>query len=161
MVHFTRNRAMNVFLYILLYELKALHRLVHLILTKIFHPKLMKLKVTPMDLMKPLLITYLLHLTWSIPVFQDDTNHYAFLLSYMIFLQIITSISPNFMENPNTSLLRNIYKPLRISLTFLRWNMMMFAWGILPSPCKEMLKNGSNTCILSPSTLGKNFLAPS
>ena len=49
MVHFARNRAMNIFLYILLYELKALHRLVHLILTKIFHPKLMTSKVHPYE----------------------------------------------------------------------------------------------------------------
>ena len=41
MVQFIQNRAMNIFLFILLYEPKALHRLVHLILTKIFLPKLM------------------------------------------------------------------------------------------------------------------------
>ena len=120
MAHFTRNRAMNVFMYILLYELKALHRLVHLILNKIFHLKLMTLKVTPVNLMKPRLVTYLFHLTWSLPVFQADTSHYTFLLSSMIFLRIITSTSPNLMENPKTSLLRNIYKLLNISLAFLK-----------------------------------------
>ena len=75
MVHFTWNRAMNIFMYILLYELKALHHLVHLILTKIFHPKLMTLKVTPMNLMKPQLETYLYRLTQSLPVFQADISH--------------------------------------------------------------------------------------
>ena len=39
MVHFTWNRDMNIFMYILLYEPKALHRLVHLILTKTFRSK--------------------------------------------------------------------------------------------------------------------------
>ena len=53
MVQFTRNKAMNIFMFILLYEPKALHRLVHLILTQIFLPELMTLTVTPMNLMKP------------------------------------------------------------------------------------------------------------
>ena len=55
----------------------------------------------------------------SIPS-QASTNHYNCLLSSMIFLRNITSTSPNLMENPNISLLRKIYKPLSISLTFLR-----------------------------------------
>ena len=120
MVHFIRNKTMNLFLYILLYELKALHCLVHLILTKTFRPKLMTSKVTPVDLMKPQLVTYLFHIAWSLPVFQADTSHYTCLLSYMIFLRSITNTSPNLMENPKTSLLRNIYKLFNISLTFLK-----------------------------------------
>ena len=92
------NRAMNIFLFILLYKLKALHRLVHLTLTNIFLPKLMTLKVTPMNLMKPQLIAYLLCLTWSLPVFQAGTNHYNCLLSSIIFMRKIISTSPNLME---------------------------------------------------------------
>ena len=120
MVQFVWNRAMNIFLFILLYEPKALHRLVHFILTKIFLPKLMTLKITPMNLMKPRLVAYLLCLTRSLLVFQAGTNHYNCLLSSMIFLRNITSTSPNLMENPKTSLPRNIYKPLNIYMTFLR-----------------------------------------
>ena len=120
MVHFTRNRAMNIFVYILLYELKALHHLVHLILTKIFHPKLMTLKITPVNLMKPQLVTYLFHVTWSLPVFQANKSHYTCFLSSMIFLRSIRGTSPNLMENPKTSLLRNIYKILNIYLAFLK-----------------------------------------
>ena len=97
MVHFTWNRAMNIFMYILLYKMKALHCLVHLILAKIFHPKLLTLKVTPMNLMKSQLMAYLLHVTWSLSVLQEDTNHYNFLLSSMIFLRNVTSTSPNLM----------------------------------------------------------------
>ena len=160
MVHFIRNRAMNIFMYILLYELKALHHHLHLILTKIFHSKLMTLKVTPVNLMKPRLIAYLLCQTQSLPVFQAGTNHYNCLLSSMIFLQNITCTSPNLMENPKTSMLRNICKPLNTSLTFLRQSMMMFVRGIFPSLCKGMLNNGSNTCNLSLSIPGKSFLAP-
>ena len=126
MVQFVRNRTINIFLFILLYELKALHRLVHVILTQIFLTKLMTLKVTPVNLMKPHSIAYLLHLTWSLLVFQAGTNHYNCPLSSMIFLQNITSTSPNLMENPKNSLLRNIYKPLNISLASLRWSMTMF-----------------------------------
>ena len=75
MLHFDWNIAMNIFLYILLYELKALHHLVHLILTKTFHPELMTSKVTHVDLMKLRLVTYLFDLTWSLLVFQADTRH--------------------------------------------------------------------------------------
>ena len=86
MVHFARNRAMNVLMYILLYELKALHHLVHLILTHIFLLELIMLKVTPVNLMRPRSIEYLLRLTWYPLVFQADTNRYNCLLSSMIFL---------------------------------------------------------------------------
>ena len=127
MVHFGQNRAIDIFLYILLYELKALHRLVYFLLTKIFHPKIMTSKVTPMNLMKPRSVTYLFHLSWSLLVFEADTSHYTCLQFYMIFLRSITNTSPNLKENPKTSLLRNIYKLLNISLTFLKYNMMMFA----------------------------------
>ena len=82
MVHFAQNKAMNVFLYILLYELKALHRLVHLILTSIFLPKLMTLKVTPVNLMKPRIIVYLLRLTWALPVFQAKPVQTTTIASY-------------------------------------------------------------------------------
>ena len=120
MVRFVHNKTMNIFMFILLYEPKALHHLVHVILTHIFLSKLMTLKVTPINLMKPRSIVYLLHLTWSLPIFQTGTNHYNCLLSSMIFLRNITSTSPNLMESPKTSLPRNIYKPLNISLNSLR-----------------------------------------
>ena len=54
------------------------------------------------------------------PFLQAGTRHYNYLPYSMIFPQNITSTSPNLMENPNTSLLKNIYKPLNISLTFLK-----------------------------------------
>ena len=63
MVQFIWNRAMNIFLFIILYEPKALHHLVHVILNQIFLPKLMTLKVTPINIMKPQSIAYLLCLT--------------------------------------------------------------------------------------------------
>ena len=91
MVQFVWNRAMNIFMFIVLYELKALYLLVPLIFTNIFLLKLMALKVTPVNLMKPRLLTYLYRLTWYLPVFQADTNYYNFLLSSMIVLRIITS----------------------------------------------------------------------
>ena len=63
MVQFVRNGAMNIFMFILVYEPKALHRLAHLVLTHIFLPELMTLKGTPMILVKPPSIAYLLRLT--------------------------------------------------------------------------------------------------
>ena len=53
MVQLILSKATNIFMFILLYELKALRRLVQLVMTWIFLQGLAMSKVTPMKFMKP------------------------------------------------------------------------------------------------------------
>ena len=99
-----------------------------------------------------------LHVTLFLPISKTRIDHSTYLLSFMIFLQKTTNTFLIFMENLMTLQLRNIYKSLSISLTSLRYSMMMFVWGLFPNLCKEMLRNGLNICNPNPSIHGKSFL---
>ena len=126
-MHCTQNKTMNLLLYILLYELKVFHHPIHLILIKILHSNHMTLKITLVSLMKPQLIIHPFHIALFLPISLTGTYHFTYLLFFMISLQSTTSTFLSLMENPRTLQLRNIYKPLSISLTFLKENMMIYA----------------------------------
>ena len=55
-----------------------------------------------------------------LPIFQTDTDHFTYLLFFMISLQSTTNTFLILMENPRTLQLKNIYKPLSIFLTSLK-----------------------------------------
>ena len=117
---YTRNRTMNLLLYILLYELKGFCHPKCLILIEIFHSKHMTLKATLVSLMKPQLTIIPCHITLFLPISQTDTDHSTYLIFFIISLQSTTSTFLSLMENPRTLQLKNMYNPLSTSLNFLK-----------------------------------------
>ena len=101
-------------------SLKLFHIFVHLILIKILHLNHMTLNITLVNLMKPQLIIHPFHIALFLPISLTGTDHFTYLLFFMVFLQITTSTFLILMENPRTLQLKNIYKPLSISLTSLK-----------------------------------------
>ena len=119
-VHCTQNKTMNSLLFIPLCKLKVYLHLMHMILNKTFYLNHMTSRNSLVSLTIPKLILYLLHIALFLSRFQTCIDHFTYLLSFMIFLQSTTSTFLSLMENPRTLQLRNIYKPLSISLTSLK-----------------------------------------
>jgi hypothetical protein len=108
-------------------------------------PSLSPTLAKPLDGCKPLA---------SSPIFAKFPDRYKPLdLPYFLHdLPSITSIiCLGLMEKMGRSLLKSIFKTLRISLTFMRLKMMMSVSGCLPCLCKVKLKIGLEICQLQAS----------
>ena len=158
MSYFTPNQSLNSLFYVLPYKLKVSLHPVHLLLIKTICLKSMTLKSSLVNLKMPRSSSYPIRMALFRLIPKTGIFLFYCLTFFMSFLQKTTNTFLIFMENLMTLQLRNIYKSLSISLTSLRYSMMMFVWGLFPNLCKEMLRNGLNICNLNPSIHGKSFL---
>ena len=125
-VYCTQTKNMDSLLQIPLFKLKMCLHFIHMILIKTFHLNHITLMINLLSLMIPQLLLNPFHMILFLPRSQTGTNHFIYLMSFMIFLQNTTNRFLGLMENTRTLQLRNIFNLLIISLTFLKQSMMMF-----------------------------------
>ena len=104
----------------LLYKLKLSIHPVHLILIKILHSIYITSMISCANLMILKLILHSLYIVMFLPISKTDIDQFSYLMSFMIFLQSTINTFLGLMDNPIALQLRNIFKPLSISLTFLK-----------------------------------------